>query len=133
MKTRESFFQISWEPWVILPLVRWPYYVTYSILSNLSWFCQRKHAIFGEEIHKWRGRVNLWTISLKRIIQFSFICAWLRVFVHLLSYRAHHIERWWWIMTTLAWIFLVLTILVIILTVPIFYNDWKKIQKKIRE
>ena len=29
-------------------------------------------------------------------------------------------------MTTLAWVFLILTIIVIVFTGPIIYNDWKK-------
>ena len=36
-------------------------------------------------------------------------------------------------MTALAWIFLVLTILVIIFTAPIIYNDWKKRHKHSQE
>ena len=36
-------------------------------------------------------------------------------------------------MSTLAWLFLVLTIIVIVFTAPIIYSDWKKRHKKIRE
>jgi len=36
-------------------------------------------------------------------------------------------------MTPLAWIFLTVTIIVIIFTAPIIYNDWKKRHKNIRE
>jgi len=36
-------------------------------------------------------------------------------------------------MTTLAWVFLILTIIVIIFTGPIIYNDWKKRHKQMRE
>jgi len=36
-------------------------------------------------------------------------------------------------MSTLAWIFLTGTIIVIVFTAPIIYNDWKKRHKKIRE
>ena len=35
-------------------------------------------------------------------------------------------------MTTLAWVFLILTIIVIIFTGPIIYNDWKKKHKHLR-
>jgi len=36
-------------------------------------------------------------------------------------------------MTPLAWLFLALTIIVIIFTGPIIYKDWKKRNKNIRE
>jgi len=29
-------------------------------------------------------------------------------------------------MTTLAWLFLILTIIVVLFTAPIIYNDWRK-------
>jgi hypothetical protein len=35
-------------------------------------------------------------------------------------------------MSTLAWIFLTITVVVIIFTGPIIYNDWKKRRKQIR-
>ena len=36
-------------------------------------------------------------------------------------------------MTPLAWIFLAITLIVIVFTAPIIYNDWKKRQKQMRE